>query len=139
MASYKLKDIIDKPIRAVKTVSLYRNALDTATPFAQVQAGSMIGILFSIVTAKAGRSVDWLMFYDSNKKAYYVPVQTGTIDQLDLKEQGVKTVEEQAKDAADKAKTDAGAVSYYIEKYVPYILGAIIIVPVLKSIIDKKL
>lgn len=139
MASYKLKDIIDKPIRAKKTVSLYRNALDTATPFAEVKAGSMIGVLYSIVNAKAGRSVDWLMFYDSNRKAYYVPVQTGTLDEISLKEQGVKTVEEQSKEAADKAKKDAGAVSYYIEKYVPYILGAIIIVPVLKSIIDKKL
>lgn len=139
MGSYKLKDIIDKPIRAIKTVNLYRNALDTATSFAEVKAGSMIGILYSIVNAKAGRSIDWLMFYDNNRKAYYVPVQTGTFDELDLKQQGVKTVEEQTKQEADKAKKDAGLLSYYIEKYIPYILGAIIIVPVLKSIIDKKL
>lgn len=139
MASYKLKDIIDKPIRAKKDISLYRNALDTAIPYATVKAGSMIGTLFSIVTAKAGRSVDWLMFYDSNKKAYYVPVQTGTLDEISLKEQGVKSVEEQSKEAADKAKKDAGVVSYYIEKYVPYLIGAIIAIPVLKSLINKKL
>jgi len=139
MASYKLKDIIDKPIRAKKEISLYRNALDTAVPYATVKAGSMIGILFSIVNAKAGRSVDWLMFYDSNNKAYYVPVKTGTLDEVSLKEQGVKTVEEQTKEEENKAKKDAGIVSYYIEKYVPYIIGAIIIIPVLKSIIDKKL
>jgi hypothetical protein len=139
MASYKLKDIIDKPLRAKKTVSLYRNALDDAKPFAEVKAGSTIGILYSIVSAKAGRSFDWLMFYDSNNKAYYVPVKTGTLDEASLKEQGVKTVEEQSKEAEEKAKKDAGAVSYYIEKYVPYLLGAIIIIPVLKSIIDKKL
>jgi len=139
MASYKLKDIIDKPIRAKKEISLYRNALDTAVPYATVKAGSMIGILFSIVTAKAGRSVDWLMFYDSNNKAYYVPVKTGTLDEVSLKQQGVKTVEEQTKEEENKAKKDAGIVSYYIEKYVPYIIGAIIVIPVLKSIIDKKL
>lgn len=139
MANYKLKDIIDKPIRAIKNVSLYRTAIDTAVPFAEVQAGSMIGILYSIVNAKANRSIDWLMFYDSNNKAYYVPVTTGTIDELSLKEQGVKTVEEQSKEAENQNKKDAGIISYYIEKYVPYLLGAIIIVPVLKSIINKKL
>jgi hypothetical protein len=62
-----------------------------------------------------------------------------TLDEAVLKQQGVKTVEEITKDQADKAKKDAGAVSYYIEKYVPYLLGAIIAIPVLKSIIDKKL
>jgi len=139
MASYRLKDIIDKNIRAVKNVDLYRNAIDNAIPFASVKAGNNIGILFSIVTAKAGRSIDYLMFYDSNNKAYYVPVKSGTLDEVDLKQQGAKTVEERTKEEENKAKKDAGAVSYYIEKYVPYILGAIIIVPVLKSIIDKKL
>ena len=79
------------------------------------------------------------MFYDSNNKPYYVPMISGTLDEAALKQQGVKDVEEQTKEAEDKAKKDAGAVSYYIEKYVPYLLGAIIAIPVLKSIIDKKL
>jgi hypothetical protein len=139
MASYKLKDIIDKPIRAKKDVSLYRTAADTAQPYATVKAGSMVGVLFSIVNARAGRSVDWLMFYDSNNKAYYTPVKTGTLDEVSLKQQGVKTVEEQTKEKQREEKKEAGLVSYYIEMYAPYIIGAIILVPILKQVIAKKL
>jgi len=139
MSNYKLIDLIDKQLFAAKDLYLYRNAVDYAKPFASVKAGSSIGILYSIVNPTTARTLDYLMFYDSNNKAYYTPVAKGNIDEVSLKAQGVKTVEEKTKDAADKAKKDAGAVSYYIEKYVPYILGAIIIVPVLKSIIDKKL
>lgn len=139
MASYRLKDIIDKPIRAKKNISLYRTALDTAQPYATVKAGSMIGVLYSIVNAKAGRSVDWLMFYDSNNKAYYTPVKTGTLDEVSLKEQGVKTVEDITKEKQKEEKKEAGLVSYYIEMYAPYIIGAIILVPILKQVIAKKL
>jgi len=139
MATYKLKDIIDKPIRARKDTSLYRNAVDTATPYATVKAGSLIGVLFSIVNAKPGRSIDWLMFYDSNNKPYYVPVKTNTLDEVDLKRQGVKTVEEQTKEKQKEEKKEAGLLQYYIELYAPYLIGAIILVPILKKIIDKKI
>jgi len=139
MANYNLKDIIDKTIRAKKDISLYRNAIDTALPYATVKAGSNIGVLYSVVTAKAGRSVDWLMFYDNFNIPYYVPVKTGTLDSADLKEQGAKTVEEQTKEKQKQEKKEAGLFSYYIELYAPYIIGAIILVPILKKVIDKKL
>jgi hypothetical protein len=139
MALYKYKDLINKTIVAKADIKLYRNALDTAIPYAVIKAGNPIGVLYSWVSAKANRNVDWLMFYDSNNKAYYVPMISGTLDEAALKQQGVKDVEEQTKEAEDKAKKNAGAVSYYIEKYVPYLLGAIILVPVLKTIINKKL
>jgi hypothetical protein len=136
---YRWKDLIDKSIFIKGDAKLYRSASDNAIPYATIKAGNPAGVLYSWVSAKVGRSVDWLMFYDKNNKVYYVPVIEGTVDLASLKAQGVKTSEERSKEEEDKNKKDAGAVSYYIEKYVPYILGAIIIVPVLKSIIDKKL
>jgi hypothetical protein len=139
MASYKLKDIVDKTIYAKKDVRLYRIPSDTAQPYATIKAGSTVGVLYSMVYAKAGRSVDWLMFYDSNNKAYYVPVKTGTLDEALLKQQGVKTVEEQTKEKQKEEKKEAGLVSYYIEMYAPFIIGAIILVPILKQYIAKKL
>lgn len=139
MGAYRYKDLIDKTLFAKKETKLYRNAANDAKPYATVKAGNAIGVLYSWVGSKSNREIDWLMFYDANNKPYYVPMIANTLDEASLKQQGVKTVEELTKEKQDKEKKEAGAVSYYIEKYVPYLLGAIIIVPVLKSIIDKKL
>jgi hypothetical protein len=139
MAQYRWRDLLDKSIYIKGDAKLYRNASDNAKPYATIKAGTPVGKLYSWVSAKEGRSVDWLMFYDINNKAYYVPVNQGTLDLATLKAQGVKTVEEITKEKQDKDKKDAGAFSYYIEKYIPWLIGAIIVVPVLKSIVDKKL
>lgn len=139
MPQYKLKDLINKSIIAKKDTRLYRNAADNAVPYATIKAGSRIGVLYSFVSAKAGRNIDWLMFYDINNRPYYTPVISGTLDTASLKDQGVKTVEEQTKEQQDKEKKEAGMFSFYLEKYIPYLIGAIIAVPVLKSLIDKKL
>lgn len=138
-AQYRWKDLLDKSIYIKGDAKLYRSAADNAVPYATIKAGNSVGVLYSWVSAKEGRSVDWLMFYDFNKKAYYVPVNQGTLDLASLKAQGVKTVEEITKEEQDKAKKNEGVVSYYLEKYIPWLIGAIIAIPVLKSVIDKKL
>lgn len=139
MAAYRYKDLIGKTMFAKKDISLYRTASNDAKPYATVKAGSAIGVLYSWVGAKSDRNIDWLMFYDATNKPYYVPMVANTLDEATLKQQGVKTVEQLTKEEQDKIKKDAGAVSYYIEKYMPYLLGAIVAVPVIKSIINKKL
>ena len=136
---YRWKDLLDKAIYINQDAKLYRNAADNEIPYATIKKGTPVGNLYSWVNAKKGRSVDWLVFIDKTDKFYYVPVKLGTFDLAALKAQGVKTAEEQSKQEENKTKKDAGIVSYYIEKYVPYILGVIVAIPILKSIINKTI
>lgn len=77
MAQYNLDSLIGKSITSSKPVKVYRTASDTAKPYRTIAAGQSVGILYSWLNPKEGRKKLWLMFYDSDKKPYYLPSGPG--------------------------------------------------------------
>jgi hypothetical protein len=140
MAQYSLAELVGKPLTAKNATKLYRTASNSAKSYASVKAGSSLGTLFSWLNPNENRSVIWFMFYDTFNKPYYVPYNKNLVDLNALKQQGIKTVDEITKDEKNKKDfEEKGAVRFYLEKYAPYLIGAIFLIPIAKKIIDKKL
>lgn len=139
MSTYNFDQLIDKTIYTKTDVKLYRLPEDNAKAVFSVKAGQPVGQLYSILNPKAGRSGQWLMFYDANRRAYYMPVVPNVVNEQELKIQGTKTTEQITKEAqAEQEIKDKGAVRYYFEKYFPLILLAFVAVPIAKTLITKK-
>lgn len=139
MSTYNFEQLIGKSIYAINNTSVYRTPYDDSKPIYNVKKGNLIGVLYSIVSPRPGRSNTWLMFYDSNNRAYYWPTKPNTVDEESLKIQGVKTIEQVTKEESEKkAYEDKGPIRFYIEKYAPLIIAALIIVPIAKQYISKK-
>lgn len=140
MGKFSVKDLIDKPLTAKVATKLYRTANDAAKPYASVAAGQPLGTLYSWISPNANTKTLWFAFYDTNNKPYYVKYAKNLISSDALKKQGVKDVEEVTKEAEEKKDyEEKGAVRFYLEKYAPYIIGAIFLIPIAKKLIDKKL
>jgi len=138
--SYTIKDLLDKPLIAKKATKLYRLPYDSAKHYASVAAGQPLGTLYSWINPNANTKYVWFSFYDSKNKPYYVPYKPNLLNSDDLKRQGVKDVETQTKEKKEQEKLESkGTFRFYLEKYAPYIIGALFIVPIAKKIIDKKI
>lgn len=139
MSTYSYDQLIDKTIYAQKDVKLYRLPEDNAAPIFTVKAGQPVGTLYSVLNPKSGRSGQWLMFYDSTARAYYMPVTPNTVNESELKKQGAKTTEQITKEAEEAQQIQTkGAVRYYFEKYFPLIILAAVAVPIAKALINKQ-
>lgn len=135
MATFSLSSIVGKPLTARTAVKLYREASDTAKPYASIAAGNYMGNLYSWINPGPRTKNLWLMFYDSNNKPYYVKYTSNTVNSAELQKQGVKTVDQETREKEDQQNREQkGAVQYYIEKYVPWIIAGFIAVPVLKEL-----
>ena len=99
MASYSLADLIGKTYTGKTDIGITRLPSDGAPVVYTVKAGQPVGIVFSYLSPKEGRSNTWLMFYDANQRAYYVELRPGQTDTKALEVQGVKTEEQKAQDA----------------------------------------
>jgi hypothetical protein len=140
MASYNVNDLIGKNLIAKNATKLYRSANDASKPYASVKAGTSLGVLYSWLNPNENRKTIWFMFYDTFNKPYYIPYTSNLVDVSALKEQGVKTTKEIVdKEKEKKDFQDKGAFRFYLEKYAPYLIGAIFLIPIAKKIIDKKL
>jgi hypothetical protein len=140
MAEFNITNLIDRPLTAKVATKLYRTANDAAKNYASVAAGQPLGTLYSWISPNANTKSLWFMFYDSNNKPYYVKYSANLISSDALIKAGVKDVEKAAKEAKDKQDfEDKGAIRFYLEKYAPYIIGAIFLIPIAKKLIDKKL
>jgi hypothetical protein len=93
--------------------------------------GYLIGTVFSYIINNG--QIYW-QFYDNARKPYYVKHITGNLELRELPEL-IKQVEDEAikNEIAKK-----GAVNYYLQKYLPYIVGAIVISFVLPAISKYK-
>jgi len=114
MAQYSVDKLIGKPLTLKKPVPVYRNRTD-AKPVYMARAGQSAGIVFSWVTNKQTGDI-WLMFYDANKKPYFINTKdlaTGAVNLTELKREGVKSTKEVYQEAEKKANP----VEYYIKKY----------------------
>jgi hypothetical protein len=138
--TFNIKNLIGKPLTAKVATKLYRTPSDNAKHFASVAAGQPLGILFSWINPSANSNSLWFMFNDSKNKPYYVKYTKTLLNPNDLKRQGIKDVETETKEIKEKEDLESkGSIRFYIEKYAPYLIGAIIIIPIAKKIIDKKL
>jgi hypothetical protein len=138
--TFNIKNLIGKPLTAKVATKLYRSPSDNAKHYASVAAGQSLGILFSWINPSSTSNSLWFMFYDSNNKPYYVKYGKSVLNVNDLKRQGIKDVETETKESKEKEDIEnKGAFRFYLEKYAPFLIGAIFIIPLAKKIIDKKL
>lgn len=134
MAAYDVTQLVGKTMKATGNVPLYRVPLDSAPSVFTVKPGQSIGVVYSYLLPKEGRTALYLMFYDSANKPYYMrwgaPVDTGF-----LKDQGVKSDEQLQAEKTDANKS-FGDKALDAVKYLAIAAG---IAYLTKAVIDKKL
>jgi hypothetical protein len=136
MPIFNAKDIVGKTLIAKKKVFLYSSPT-AKNPLASINPGQTIGVVYSYLKPGKNRPQLWWMF-QNGARFVYVAHQEGSFDVQSLKDQGIKSTEERTKEEAEKLeKQQKGAVSFYIEKYVPWIIVGIFAVPLIKDLIKK--
>lgn len=136
MPLFSAGDIVGKTLIAKKKISIYRSRSD-AKPFGFVNAGQPVGIVYSYLSPNLNYPNLWWMFKDNNK-VYYAEHKEGNFDISALTNQGVISTDEKTKIARSKQeKEQKGVVSFYIEKYMPWIIVGIFAVPIIKDLIKK--
>lgn len=128
--TYPVDQLINKRITLQKPVKVYRTPYN-AQPLYTNRAGQSVGIVYSWVTNRNTGDV-WLMFYDAQKKAYYVNTKdlAGAVDTKELKQEGAKTTTEIFKE--EQKKTNP--VEFYVKQYAPWLLGGIAAIVLLKKL-----
>jgi len=99
-------------------------------------AGERIGNIYSYFVDSKGQ-LYWLIYlsradYD-NQNPIYVLQETGKLDVPDLPNILQKIADEQKAAAIEKS----GVVGYYLQTYLPYIVGAVVIAIALPSIVKS--
>jgi hypothetical protein len=99
-------------------------------------AGQLIGKVYSYI--QRGADVYWMVYINSadfaNKNPTYILHKTGTLDVPDLPDIVQKLADKQKQDQIEKV----GVVQYYLDTYLPYIVGAIVVAIVLPKILKEK-
>ncbi len=127
MATYSIADLIGKTMIAKGSVSLFRLPYDNAPAIYDVKPGNTIGIVDSYVLPKEGRTAVYLMFYDKDRRAYYMrwgaPINTTS-----LIEQGVKSDVQKA----EEAKGDS-TIMDFIQKNISLVVVTVALVAIAKT------
>jgi hypothetical protein len=138
--TYSVASLVGKPLLAKTATKLYRLPTDKAISYASVKSGSPLGVLYSWVSPNKDTTSLWFMFYDSLNKPYYAKYNINLVDRDDLARQGIKDIETITKEKKEKEERESkGAVQFYFEKYAPFLIAAVFVIPIAKQIIDKKL
>jgi phage baseplate assembly protein gpV len=140
-------DLIGKTLIARVRVALYRRPQDGEKPFAFTESGQSIGIVYSYLEASAAkkRSSFYWMFQDG-AGFYYVPHRLNFFDVGALKQQGVYTPAEKEAAKAKANESILDAVKNNIEtaqtsiiKYLPFVIGGLFLLPIVRDVIKKKM
>lgn len=108
MTTYSASYFIGKTLYAAARVPLYRVPIDSAAPYAYVESGRIVGVVYSYVNVKPGyRSALYWMFYDGNGRPYYSPMLSGLYSESALRDQGVISTKEQLEEEKKKQETTA--------------------------------
>lgn len=138
--TYLVSDLIGKPLIAKVATKLYRLPSDTAKSYASVAANQPLGTLFSYINPSVNTTSLWFMFYDSNNKPYYTKYASNSLKPLDLQKSGIDDQETKNKKKQQEIDLqEKGAIRFYIEKYAPFIIAGLFLLPLAKKLIDKKL
>jgi len=131
---YSADQIIGKTLYAKEDIPVKRLPNDTAPVVFTAKKNSPLGTVYSWLAPQPGiRKNLWWMFYDSNKKAYYIEHKEGRFDVDNLKEQGALTVKEQQ--AAKKKENES--TKDFIERLFKYALVAGGVYVIGKALIGK--
>ena len=142
MSSVSADKIIGKSLIARKTVKVYN--LPDGKVYGEVKPNGFVGQVYSYITRPSGL---WWQLVGGK----YVKHETGAFQQTDeiRTAQDIYKIEQQvqkkkATAAAEQDLTNAeieqkGKLGYYVDKYLPLIILGFVAVPVVKSIIQKKL
>lgn len=135
MPTFNAAEIIDKTLIAKVQIPLYRLPEDNAPVIYTVSPGQSIGIVYSYLLPKPGRTNLYWQFIDENGKFYYSEHKTGIYDISALQQQGALTSVQQQAAAAEASLTTTDKVFKLVQKYL--LIGAGVYL--LNSIIKKKL
>lgn len=133
MATYSIAQLIGKSLFANQKLPLYKTTA-SPTPFAYTKAGDLIGILDSWIN-KDGKI--WFLF-KGNSGNYVVPYVAFSFEVKALKEQGVKTVEQERKEKELEALKQSSPMEYYLKKYGIWVVGAIVAAGAANGLLSKK-
>lgn len=132
-AQFDAADIYGKTLIAKKDVSLYRLPLDSAKPVYTVKAGQSVGVVYSHVEPKPGRSNMYWMFKDEKERPYYAKHEKGLYSVSAIKSQGVKTTEDKIKEEARANETTKDWIERNLKNIALIIGGAVVVGSIVKS------
>ena len=116
--TYSADQIIGKTLVARRNVELKRLPTDTAPAVYTVKPGQTVGVVYSYLLPKVGRSTLYWQFVDANGNYFYAAHKEGIFDIDIIKEQGGKTAEEKRKEEEEKKKLEEmGPFLYYLQKW----------------------
>jgi hypothetical protein len=107
MSSFSADDIINKTLIAKINVVAYSQPFITSPVYAAYKSGQTIGVVYSYVIKNG---VIWWLFYDVNKKPYYVQHKEGKFSLTSLKDQGAKTTAQKTKEKEEKEKEENSTI-----------------------------
>ena len=91
---YSAIDIVDKTLYAIAPVEVKNQPWDDAAVVRIVQPGGMVGVVYTFVEPKAGRSHLYWKIQDVFGAELWVAHKPGFFDLEKLREQGLLTIEE---------------------------------------------
>lgn len=128
-------DIVNHNIRAITDVQVLDSNLN---PSYNVKAGQNIGTVYSWVIRATDGRLAWMFYRDQlaykNFQPSYVINDPAKITVPDYPEI-VKNLEDKRKKELINSK---GLVQYYLDQYLPYIVGGVVIAFVAPSILKRK-
>ena len=139
MSSYSAADIIGKTLIAKNNVNVLRSPSDSAKAVFVVKPGQAVGTVYSYLSPNQERKSLYWMFYDINKRPYYVSHELGKFDLSSLQEQGVLTTEEKTKEEKDKNSTFGEKALQTFKKIAIYGLVAFAGIKLGEALINKKI
>lgn len=92
--TYSAADIIDKTLFARTRVPIKRQPWDNSPIVGYAESGQKIGVVYTYLEIRSGRSVLYWGFIDDNNIMYYTEHREGYYDVSNLRGQGVLTLEE---------------------------------------------
>jgi hypothetical protein len=130
---YSADQIVGKTLYGKTEVPIKRLPMDAAPVVYTGDAGKAVGVVYSWLDAKPGRSNLYWMFYDSMGKPYYAEHIEGRFSTSELAEQGTLTVKEQveAQQKKDESTKD------FIERMVKYAVIGLGAFMVIKAVIPN--
>jgi hypothetical protein len=136
MPTYSVSQLLGKTFYAKKKIGLYKTT-SSSKPYAYVSPGGYIGKLDSWIEKD---SQLWFLFKYGNNEQFVIKYEPYSIDQSNLKAEGAKTVEQEAKEkelTALKAGGLTDNIEYYVRKYGLWIVGAFVAGKVIQGYISK--
>ena len=132
MPEIGLNKLIGLNLKAAKKLNAYNFADAPHKIVFSIPAGGNAGKVYSWLERPDGI---WLQFQRSGGSYYYVKADPGAFTATDQILQAYKLQKaEQEKELIQQK----GAVPYYIEKYVVWVIGAVLAIVAVKELIKKK-